>query len=373
MSEAIRFTVESTCARARAGALTAPRGQALTPLFMPVATGAAIKGMTPAQLRQSGAQVLLGNTYHLALRPGETLVRDFGGLSAFMGWHGPMLTDSGGFQVYSLAAIRRLDDEGVRFRSHIDGAEFFLTPERAVAIQQDLGADMIMALDECPPADSDRDTVAGSLKRTHAWAARCREAWTARSAQALFGIVQGGIHEDLRRESAEAIRALNLPGNAIGGVSVGEAPEDVARIVDFTAALLPPEKPRYLMGVGRPQDMLRAVAAGVDMFDCVMPTRHARHAQVFTASGRLNLRNHRFREDRTPIESDCDCYTCATVGRGYLRHLFQAGEIMAPVYASIHNVRYYLRLMQRARAAILDGTYQVFMRESLARIESGEG
>lgn len=366
----VTLKVDAVCGRARAGILTTPHGTVETPCFMTVGTLAAVKGLTPAQLRECGAQIVLANTYHLALRPGEEIVRRFGGVASFMGWHGPTLTDSGGFQVYSLASINKITDEGVRFRSHIDGSELFLTPERSVQIQQDLGADMFMAFDECPPGDADHPTVEASIERTARWAARSKNAWITRDKQALFGIVQGGIFEDLRRRSAEQIVALDFPGNAIGGVSVGEAPEKIEKVVEYTAALLPEDKPRYLMGVGRPQDILRAVGHGVDMFDCVMPTRHARHAEVFTRRGKIKLRNLCHREADEPIEADCDCYACRTVSRGYLRHLFIAEEMLGPIYAAIHNVRFYLRMLEEARAAIRIGNYANFLRSTLALMEN---
>lgn len=368
MSAPATLTLEATSGKARAGTLHTHHGVLQTPFFMTVGTLAAVKGLTPPMLREAGTQIVLANTYHLALRPGEALVKEMGGLAAFMGWHGPTLTDSGGYQVYSLAGMRKITDEGVRFRSHIDGAEFFLTPERAVQIQQDLGADFFMAFDECPPGGADAETVARSLARTHAWAARCREAWNPDRGQALFGIVQGGIHPALRRESAEAIAALDFPGNAIGGVSVGEAPEDVERIVAETTAWLPHEKARYLMGVGRPEDLLRAIGHGVDMFDCVMPTRHARHAEVFTRDGKMKLRNRQWQHDPRPIEEACDCATCRTVSRAYLRHLFVTGEMLGPIYAAIHNVRFYNRLMEEARAAILEDRYATYAHDALARL-----
>lgn len=366
MNEVVTLRLEAVSAASRAGILSTPHGEVPTPVFMPVGTLAAVKGLTPAMLREVGATLLLANTYHLALRPGESLVKALGGVAAFMGWHGPTLTDSGGFQVYSLAEIRHLSEEGITFKSHIDGALFSLTPERAMAIQEALGADIMMALDECPPGGASRETVAQATARTHRWAQRCRDAWTTRERQALFGIVQGGIYEDLRRESVEALVELNLPGYAIGGVSVGEAPEEIERIVALTAQLLPSDRPRYLMGVGRPQDILHAIGCGVDMFDCVMPTRHARHGQVFTWQGPLNLRNLRFREDPRPIEEGCDCYTCKTVSRAYVRHLMVAKEMLGPIYAAIHNLRFYLRMMEEARRAILRHDYEQWCREKLA-------
>lgn len=365
----IKFNVSAVSGRARRGKLLTPHGEIDSPFFMTVGTLAAVKGLTPQMLRDCGAQIVLANTYHLALRPGDELVDQFGGVAKFMGWNGPTLTDSGGYQVYSLADINKITDEGVKFRSHIDGSELFLTPERSVQIQQNLGADMFMAFDECPPGNSDYDTVAKSIARTARWAQRSKDAWTNRENQSLFGIVQGGTYEELRRQSAESIVELDFPGNAIGGVSVGEAPEEIDRIVNYTTPLLPDNKPRYLMGVGRPQDILRAIGHGIDMFDCVMPTRHARHAEAFTLKGKVKLRNLKHRESEMPIEEGCDCYACRTVSRGYLRHLFVAGEMLGPIYAAIHNVRFYLRLLEQARVAIEQGRYEEFASAAIASME----
>ena len=363
MPSSFGFTLEKTDARARAGILSTPHGVVKTPFFMVVGTAASVKGMTISQLLAARTQVVLANTYHLAVRPGSGAVRERGGLAAFMGWNRPTLTDSGGYQVFSLAKKRKLTPEGVRFNNHIDGKELFLSPERCIEIQQDIGADMMMVLDECPPAKAPRDRIAASLDLTHAWAARCREAWTNRSSQALFGIVQGALFEDLRRQSVEALTALDLPGYAIGGVAVGEGTEDIRRIVEYTAPLLPAAKPRYLMGVGSPADLVASVASGIDMFDCVMPTRHARHYQAFTRQGAINLKNARFAEDDAPIEADCDCECCRTVSRAYLRHLAVLGELMASVWITIHNVRFYLRLMEDMRTAILEERFTAFARE----------
>ncbi len=367
------FTLTAQWNEARTGLLKTPHGRVETPCFMPVGTHAAVKGVGPETLRQCGADLVLANAYHLAVRPGEERVRAFGGLAAFMGWHGPTLTDSGGYQVFSLAANRTVTDEGVFFQNHVDGAPFALTPERAVEIQQALGPDVFMALDECPPADATRDEVARATARTHAWAARCRDAWTARDTQALFGIVQGGLFADLRTESVEAIGELDLPGHAIGGVSVGEDPVEIDRIVASTAPQLDASKPRYLMGVGRPQDILRAVGHGVDLFDCVMPTRHARHAQAFTASGMLNLRNQIHAESREPVDPGCDCPVCQIHTRGYLRHLFQSQEMLGPVCLTVHNLRFYLRMMEDAREAIEQGRFGAFAMSRIAELEAGEG
>ncbi|MCC8181255.1 MAG: tRNA guanosine(34) transglycosylase Tgt, partial [Planctomycetes bacterium] len=296
----MEFKLEKTDGKARLGRLHTPHGEVSTPFFMVVGTAASVKGMTIEQLRDAKALVLLANTYHLAIRPGPEAMRKRGGLAKFMGWHGPTLTDSGGYQVFSLASKRKISAEGVRFNNHIDGKELFLTPELAVDIQTNIGADIMMCLDVCPPAKADRAAVADTLALTHAWAERCRRSWDESGPQALFGIVQGAIYEDLRAESAAALREMNFPGYAIGGVAVGEDTDDIRRIVDYTAPLLPDDKPRYLMGVGTPADIVSAVAAGVDMFDCVMPTRHARHYQAFTRRGGINLKNARFADDDRP-------------------------------------------------------------------------
>ncbi len=371
MPNAIEFAVKNRSGKARRGILKTPHGVVNSPFFMTVGTLAAVKGLTPQMLRECGCEIVLSNTYHLSLRPGDQLVRDFGGLSKFMGWNGPTLTDSGGFQVYSLAKINNITDEGVTFFSHIDGSKVFISPERSVEIQQNLGADMFMAFDECPAGESSHEVVAESIERTYRWAQRSKAAWSNREQQALFGIVQGGIYEDLRKRSAEQIVSLDLPGNAIGGVSVGEDPADIDRIVEYTAVLLPENKPRYLMGVGRPQDIIRAIGHGVDMFDCVMPTRHARHAEVFTRRGKLKIRNLKYRDDHRPIEETCDCYVCRNFSRGYLRHLFIAREMLGPIYAAIHNIRFYIRMLEEARLAIEEDRYGEFAAKFLADIESG--
>ncbi len=351
----IEFSISHRDGRARAGILTTPHVQVRSPFFMVVGTAASVKGMTVGQLRAARTQVVLSNTYHLAIRPGAEAVAKRGGLARFMGWDGPTLTDSGGYQVFSLAKKRSLSPEGVRFNNHIDGRELFLTPERCVDIQQNIGADIMMCLDVCPPARADRDAIRKSMDLTHQWAARCRSAWQANpTPQALFGIAQGAIYEDLRTESVQAVTELDFPGYAIGGVAVGEDTRDIRRIVDHTAPLLPDGKPRYLMGVGTPADIIAGVRSGVDMFDCVMPTRHARHYQAFTRDGAINLKNARHAEDDGPIEDGCDCECCQSVSRAYVRHLAVLGELMASVWITIHNVRFYLRLMENLRQAIID-------------------
>ncbi len=363
----MRFTLVAACGAARAGVLATAHGTVNTPVFMPVGTLGPVKGVTPEILRNLGAEMMLANTYHLALRPGAEIVRQMGGIARFTGWGGPTLTDSGGYQVFSLAQKRRISEEGVFFQSHLDGSPFALTPERAVEIQQALGADVMMALDECPAANADRQSVAQAVERTFAWARRCRQAWTQRQEQALFGIVQGGVFDDLRRLSAQQIGELDFPGNAIGGVAVGEGEEEMQRIVAVTAPLLPAEKARYLMGVGRPQDILMAISHGIDMFDCVMPSRHARHGEVFTAEGTLDLRHSAWRSYAGPIEENCDCPACRSVSRAYLRHLFIVGEMLGPIYATLHNLRFYLRLLAEARAAIIAGSYREYCADFLRR------
>lgn len=355
----MKFNIVARDANARAGTLTTPHGQILSPFFMVVGTAASVKGMTIKQLRDAHTQVVLANTYHLAIRPGPEAVAEMGGLAEFMGWHGPTLTDSGGYQVFSLAKKRVVGPDGVRFNNHIDGRELYLTPEKAVEIQEYIGADIMMCLDECPPARAERDAIQKSLGLTHSWAKRCRRAWREDTGkQALFGIVQGALFEDLRRESAEILTEMDFPGYAVGGVAVGEDTAEIRRIVTYTTPLLPDEKPRYLMGVGTPADLIAGVRAGIDMFDCVMPTRHARHYQAFTREGPINLKNARYAGDRSPIEEGCDCECCQTVNRGYLRHLAVLGELMASVWITIHNVRFYLRLMERLREAVIAGTFE---------------
>ena len=367
----VALHIEARSGSARAGRLATPHGEVETPSFMVVGTAASVKGMTIGQLRDAKAQILLANAYHLALRPGDEAVAGMGGAAEFMGWHGPTLTDSGGYQVFSLAKKRRLTPEGVRFSNHIDGKELFLTPERSVRIQENIGADIMMCLDVCPPARAGRDEIRAGLDLTHAWAARCRSAWRRRGGQALFGIVHGALFEDLRRESAERLVEMEFPGYAVGGVAVGEGTEDIRRVVAFTAPLLPDGKPRYLMGVGTPADIITGVAAGMDMFDCVMPTRHARHYQAFTRRGAINLKNLRYAGDRGPIEDGCDCECCRTVSRAYVRHLAVLGELMASVWITIHNVRFYLRLMEEIRGAIVAGVYGAFAKARLAELGAG--
>lgn len=349
---------------ARLGRIVTPHGTIDTPAFAPVGTQGTVKALDPRDLHDLGVQILLSNTYHLYLRPGADLVAAMGGLHRFMAWDGPILTDSGGFQLFSLAARRHVDEEGVTFRSHIDGSLHRFTPEMVMRVQEQLGADIIMCLDECSEP-MDRTYNEAALRRTHAWAARCQAAQT-RSDQALFGIVQGGVFSDLRQESARFLVALGFPGYAVGGLSVGESKQAMYEVLDVTAPLLPRHKPRYLMGVGAPDDLVEGVARGIDLFDCVLPTRLARNAAVFTREGRVNLRNARFSTDPGPIEASCDCYCCSHFSRAYLRHLFKAEELLAYRLATIHNVRFLQRLMDDIRAAISDGCLTQFRASFLA-------
>ena len=349
---------------ARTGSFQTPHGTLQTPVFAPVGTQATVKTLTPRDLSELGATLVLSNTFHLYLRPGTDLVRDFGGVHAFMGWPGPMLTDSGGFQVFSLALMRKLDADGVTFRSHIDGSLHRFTPESAVVSQEALGADIIMCLDECAEP-LDRKYNEEALRRTHAWAARCKAAQR-RTDQALFGIVQGGIFHDLRVESARTLRGLDFPGYAIGGLSVGETKADMYATLDFTVPELPLDKPRYLMGVGAPEDIVEGVARGIDIFDCVLPTRVARNGGLFTRGGRLNLRNAKYAADPLPVEPGCDCYCCQHFSRAYLRHLFKADEILGLHLATFHNVRFMIRLMSEIREHITAGTFPGFREQFLA-------
>ena len=356
-----RFEVlaESPSDAARVGRLHTPHGPVETPAFMPVGTRATVKGVLPEELRALGTQMVLANTYHLALRPGEQVVRELGGLHRFMAWDGPILTDSGGYQIFSLAHLTELSERGARLRSVVDGTPLELTPERAVDVQRALGADVIMALDHCPAHPTDRREVDAATARTERWLARCvarfRETEPDRAPQALFGIVQGGAFEDLRARSVDATVAHDLAGYAIGGVSVGEQRDAMSVAVHAAASRLPRDRPRYLMGVGTPRDFLDAIVQGVDLFDCVTPTRHGRNHQAYTFEGRINLRNKRFARDPTPIDADCDCTVCARFSRGYLRHLCNTGEMLAGHLLSVHNLRFFQRLMEEVRAAIPGG------------------
>jgi len=358
------FELLAQAGRARAGTFNTPHGQLLTPVFAPVGTAATVKALTPAQLQEVGATLVLSNTYHLYLRPGDALVRELGGLHQFMQWSGPMLTDSGGFQVFSLSDTRKIDDDGVTFKSHLDGSAHRFTPEKSIAIQENLGADIIMAFDECPPPlDKDYNRVA--LRRTHAWAERCLAAKT-RSDQALFGIVQGGIFPDLRAESARFLTALDLPGYAIGGLAVGETKAQMHATLEVVEPLLPAHKPRYLMGVGSPEDLVNGVARGVDIFDCVLPTRLARNGAALTRGGRLNLHNASFARDAGPVEAGCVCYCCQNFSRAYVRHLVVSKEILGATLLTLHNIHLLLTLMREMRQAILNHTFAAYAENFLA-------
>ena len=377
------FEVTHTDAGARRGVLTTAHGPVQTPAFMPVGTQAAVKALTQRQLEEAGAEIVLANTYHLAMRPGDELIARRGGLHRFAGWHRPMLTDSGGYQVFSLADRRRVLEHGVEFRSHLDGRAHTLTPESAVDIQVRLGADIAMVLDECLPYPAAHAQARASVDLTGRWARRARDRFLAlrdrpagvppvppaTPGQAQFGIVQGGVFADLRRLSAEATLAVGFEGYAIGGLSVGEPPELMHEIVEGTAPLLPAGRPRYLMGVGTPADLVEAVARGIDLFDCVLPTRNARNGQLFTGTGRLNIKNAAFAEDDRPPDEGCGCYTCRRHSRAYLRHLFMAGEIAAPVLNSLHNIQFYLDTMRGIREAIEFGRFEMF-RQTIRRVWS---
>lgn len=353
--EGFDFAVVARDGRARTGLLRTPHGTLETPVFAPVGTQGTVKALTPAQLEELGASLVLANTYHLMLRPGDEVVAELGGLHAFMQWPGPILTDSGGFQVFSLSAIREVDEGGINFRSHIDGSSHRLTPETVVSVQENLGADIIMALDECPPPQ-DRRYNESALVRTHAWAERCLRA-RRRNDQVLFGIIQGGVFPDLREQSARFLTSLEFPGYGIGGLSVGESKPETYAVLDLLGALLPEDKPRYLMGLGTTQDLIEGVARGIDIFDCVLPTRLARHHSALTHEGRLNLASSAYRRDARPIESGCGCYTCQHFSRGYLRHLVQAREMLGATLLSIHNLHLLMELTWEMRTAIREGRF----------------
>ncbi len=361
-----RFGVQAECGRARAGVIETPHGSAKTPAFMPVATQGSVKGVTPQELRDLGSEIILGNTYHLYLRPGIDVIEEMGGLQRFMGWDGPILTDSGGFQAFSLGSMAKLTDDAVVFRSHLDGSLHRFTPESAVAYQERLGVDVMMCLDQCVAADGSAGQVREAMERTHRWAARCREAWSSES-QALFGIVQGGVSKEMRQESAEFITGLDFPGYAVGGLAVGETKTEMYDMVSFTGELLPANKPRYLMGVGSPEDLVEGVARGMDMFDCALPTRVGRNGALFTPEGRVNVTSARFRREQGPVQEGCDCLACVGFSVGYISHLFRANELLGLRLASIHNLRFVQRLMREMRRRILAGDFDAFVEEFLGR------
>lgn len=351
---AVRYELIKTCKQtgARLGRLHTPHGVIETPIFMPVGTQATVKAMTPEELKDIGSQIILSNTYHLYMRPGHDLIERAGGLHKFMNWDKPILTDSGGFQVFSLGPLRKIKEEGVEFRSHLDGSKHFLSPEKATEIQNALGSDIIMAFDECAPYPADSQYVKNSLERTTRWLERCKAAHKYPERQALFGIVQGGMYKDLREQSAKEITAIDLPGYAIGGLSVGEPKEMMYEVLDYTVPLLPEDKPRYLMGVGSPDDLLEGVLRGIDMFDCVLPTRIARNGTAMTSQGKVVVRNASYAEDFTSLDPDCDCYTCRNYTKAYLRHLIKCNEILGARLLTIHNLHFLLKLMENVREAI---------------------
>ncbi len=358
---AFPFEIQARDGAARTGVLKTPRGEIRTPAFMPVGTAGTVKGLTVEQVASTGTDIILGNTYHLMLRPGGERIARLGGLHKFMRWDGPVLTDSGGYQVMSLAQLRKLDAEGVTFRSHIDGSEHRLTPERAIELQADqIGADIVMQLDECPALPAPRETVEKAMALSLRWAERCKRAFGSRTGQNLFAIVQGGVDPALRRTSAEALVAEGFDGYAIGGLAVGEGHDAMLATLDVTAPLLPAERPRYLMGVGKPLDIVESVARGVDMFDCVLPTRSGRHGQAWTDAGPINITNARFAEDMSPLDESVDCPASRDYSKSYLHHLFKAGELLGQVLLSWHNVAYYQMLMARLRGAIAAGRVEEF-------------
>jgi queuine tRNA-ribosyltransferase len=371
------LTIHQTSGAARTGTLSLPRGEIRTPAFMPLGTGGTVKAMMPASVRETGADIILGNTYHLMLRPGAERVARLGGLHKFMDWERPILTDSGGFQVMSLAKLRKLDEDGVRFRSHIDGSEHFLSPERAMEIQRLLGSDIQMVLDECPAYPATREAIEKSLAMTTRWATRSKAAFGEQPGHMCFGIVQGGVFADLRKRSAEALIEIGFDGYAVGGLAVGEAQGAMFETLDATVPRLPADRPRYLMGVGKPDDIAGAVLRGIDMFDCVLPTRSGRNGQAFTRAGTLNLRNARHAEDGAPLDPACRCPACRRYSRAYLHHVVKANEIIASMLLTWHNLTYYQDLMAGLRAAVADGTLEervaeiarVYVRENASESE----
>jgi queuine tRNA-ribosyltransferase len=368
----MRFEIAATSGAARRGRITFARGVVDTPAFMPIGTYGTVKAVTPEELIELGSQIILGNTLHLMLRPGVEVVRAHGGLHEFMHWEGPILTDSGGFQIWSLEKLRRLSEHGVEFNSPVDGAKVMLTPERSIEVQDALGADIVMVLDECTAYAAERDEAERSMELSLRWAARSRAAFDAAKGSsdgdaALFGIVQGGVHRELRLRSLAGLREIGFDGYAVGGLAVGEPEGERLAVLEGLAPELPPERPRYLMGIGTPADLVASVARGMDMFDCVIPTRHARNGQLFTSIGRLNIRNSAYREDTNPLDPACGCYTCRNYSRAYLRHLHQCNEILGARLATLHNLFFYQALMRRIRAAIEGGTLAALAHEVAAQ------
>ncbi len=347
---------------ARVGKLVTSHGAITTPVFMPVGTLASVKSLTPEEVTELGGEIILANAYHLYLRPGDELVRDFGGLHRFMNWHGPILTDSGGFQVMSLASRRKISEDGVMFQSHIDGSKHFFSPESATRIQENLGADIIMCLDECTPYPATRQYVEESMWRTIRWAKRCKES-KSREDQLMFGIVQGGIYVDLRKTCARVLTEIDFPGYAIGSLSVGEPKEETLRVISETVPELPDNKPRYLMGMGTPSDLVEAISHGVDLFDCVLPTRNARNGMLYTGSGSIQIKNQKFRNDKGPVDPECSCYVCKNYSRAYLRHLYVNRELLSYRLNTMHNLYFYFSLIRKIREAIRDGNFEKLRKE----------
>ncbi len=368
MPHPFKITARSETHRARAGELSLVHGTVPTPIFMPVGTLGTVKSLSPEELVGAEARIILGNTYHLYLRPGCDVIEPFGGLHRFMNWDRPILTDSGGFQIFSLAKLTRISEEGAAFQSHIDGSKHLLTPEKSIEIQICLDSDIIMCLDQCIEYPADREAAAKALELTTRWAGRCKTTWQEKTGgkNALFGIVQGGMYEDLRRRSADELAEIGFSGYAVGGLSVGEPKELMYEVAEYTLPMLPEDRPRYVMGVGTPEDLVELTARGADMFDCVMPTRNARNGQLFTRQGTLNIANARFRTDTGPADPTCDCYTCRNYSRAYLRHLYMSREILSYRLNTLHNIHYYLKLMSEMRAAIIAGRFDDFYRSFYA-------
>ncbi|MCF8008266.1 MAG: tRNA guanosine(34) transglycosylase Tgt [Halanaerobiales bacterium] len=359
MSFSFKLITKDSDSNARRGKIKTQHGEIHTPIFMPVGTQATVKAMTPRELKEIGVEIILGNTYHLYLRPGHKLIEEAKGLHKFMNWEKPILTDSGGFQVFSLSDLREIKEEGVYFQSHIDGSKHFISPEKSVEIQNALGADIVMAFDECPPEPTNYDYVSNSLDRTIRWALRSKEAME-NVDQSLFGIIQGGIFKDLREKSVKEMVQINFPGYAIGGLSVGEAKKDMLDTLEFTVPLMPEDKPRYLMGVGTPEDLIEGVLRGIDMFDCVMPTRIARHGSIYTSEGRITIRNATYKDDFDPPDKDCNCYVCQNYSRAYVRHLLKRKEILGVRLTTYHNLYFFINLMKKIRDSIEDNSFLTF-------------
>ncbi len=368
----ISYQIEATDGRARTGRINTPRGEIRTPAFMPVGTAGTVKAMMPSSVRETGADILLGNTYHLMLRPTAERVDRLGGLHKFMNWDRPILTDSGGFQVMSLSSLRKLTERGVTFKSHIDGSKHEITPERSMEIQKLLGSDIVMCFDECPALPADRDRIASSMELSMRWAKRSKDAFGDRPGHALFGIQQGGLEQDLRQQSAEALREIGFDGYAIGGLAVGEGQEAMFGCLDYAPEQLPQDKPRYLMGVGKPDDIVGAVARGVDMMDCVLPSRSGRTGQIFTRKGVLNIKNARHADDPRPLDEDCGCPTCQNYSRAYLHHVFRSQEMISSMLLTWHNLHYYQDLMAGMRKAISESTFDAWQRDFHSTREQGD-